>query len=167
MLCDQPRLLRAQATRVLYIVGVLSLSFSLTASGGASARDPQSGIIGDDDRRAIEELSGPWSAIGQVNTTGYRRTSRCTGSLVATNLVITAAHCVMDPSSGKPLFPSIRYTFWRVSEDLAGLVIRPRGVYIFRLNISPWTEWRSTVSRSSSTRILARRRSDRVEGRSQ
>ena len=86
-----------------YIVGVLSLSFSLTTSG-ASARDPQSGIIGDDDRRAIEELSGPWSAIGQVNTTGYRRTSRCTGSLVATNLVITAAHCVMDPWSRKP-FP--------------------------------------------------------------
>ena len=34
------------------------------------------------------------------------------------------------------LSPSIRYTFWRVSEDLAGLVIRPRGVYIFRLNMS-------------------------------
>ena len=95
--CLGPRL------RALYRVGVICVAFSL-AIVRTSAGDPQSGIFGNDDRRVIEQLSAPWGAIGQINTTGYRRTSWCTGSLIATNLVITAAHCVMDPWSRKP-FP--------------------------------------------------------------
>jgi protease YdgD len=50
----------------------------------------------------IEELNTPWSAVGQINVSGYRRIAWCTGSLIATNVVITAAHCVMNPSNGKP-----------------------------------------------------------------
>src|SRR6476646_4291716 len=84
-------------------MGILCIVFSV-ASLRSSAGYSQSGVIGSDDRIAIKQLSGPWSAIGQVNTAGYRRTTRCTGSLIATNLVITAAHCVMDPWSRKP-FP--------------------------------------------------------------
>ena len=88
---------------VYVFVGILAISCSLTVVR-PSARDLQPGILGSDDRRVIEQLSAPWAAIGQINVTGYRRTSRCTGSLIATNLVITAAHCVMDPWSRKP-FP--------------------------------------------------------------
>ena len=86
--------------RALYAPGVFCVAFSL-AIVRASAGDPQRGIFGNDDRRVIEQLNPPWGAIGQINTTGYRRTSWCTGSLIATNLVITAAHCVMDPWSHK------------------------------------------------------------------
>ena len=68
------------------------------------ARDLQPGIFGGDDRRVIDQLTAPWAAIGQVNATGYRHLTRCTGSLIASNLVITAAHCVMDPWRRKP-FP--------------------------------------------------------------
>ena len=74
--------------------------FVTTAS--AFTEDSRIGILGDDDRRMIEERGTPWSAIGQINVTGYRRITWCTGSLVATDLVVTAAHCIMNPWSGKP-----------------------------------------------------------------
>lgn len=77
--------------------------FCVTCSVRASAGDLHPGIIGSDDRRVIDQ-AGPWDAIGQVNATGYRQTRRCTGSLIASNLVITAAHCVMDSWRRKP-FP--------------------------------------------------------------
>jgi protease YdgD len=51
--------------------------------------------------KVIEEVSPPWGAIGQVNVAGYRRMMECTGSLIAPNVVITAAHCVIDPSRGE------------------------------------------------------------------
>jgi protease YdgD len=62
----------------------------------ASAVELRPGIIGRDDRKLIDEEGPPWSAIGQVNLGGHRMYGQCTGSLIASNLVITAAHCVMD-----------------------------------------------------------------------
>lgn len=82
---------------------MLCVAFSL-AIVRASAESPPPVILGNGDRRVIEELSAPWGAIGQINVTGYRRTIECTGSLIATNVVITAAHCVMDPWCREP-FP--------------------------------------------------------------
>lgn len=57
------------------------------------------GVIGTDDRRIIDEEGPPWSAIGHINVP---RASWCTGSLIASNLVITAAHCVINPQTRKP-----------------------------------------------------------------
>ncbi|MEM1073464.1 MAG: trypsin-like serine protease [Pseudomonadota bacterium] len=37
--------------------------------------------------------AGRWSAVGRVNSAGFRSTRGCTGTLIAPSLVITAAHC--------------------------------------------------------------------------
>ena len=53
-------------------------------------------MIGSDDRVRVNERGSPWDAIGQVNISGYRMLGACTGTLVAPDRVVTAAHCVMD-----------------------------------------------------------------------
>jgi len=39
-------------------------------------------------------------AIGRLNLAGYNRTEMCTATLVAPDLVVTAAHCVTSPQDG-------------------------------------------------------------------
>jgi protease YdgD len=77
---------------------------AIASPGPASTQDLRAGIIGKDDRVRVGGEGPPWDAVGQVNVGGYRTAWRCTGTLVAPNLVVTAAHCVMDPWSKKP-FP--------------------------------------------------------------
>jgi protease YdgD len=56
-----------------------------------------------DERVPMLSQKYPWSTIGRVE--GIRSNTNkgyhCTGSLVGENLVLTNAHCVIDPDSGK------------------------------------------------------------------
>jgi protease YdgD len=70
----------------------------------ALGQDWHPGIIGSDDRQIVDQEGAPWGAVGQVNIALYNRLGRCTGTLVKPDLVITAAHCVMDPWKKSP-FP--------------------------------------------------------------
>lgn len=65
-------------------------------------QDWRGGIIGSDDRRIVEEQGAPWHAVGQINVALYRMLRSCTGTLVAPDVVVTAAHCVIDPWKKQP-----------------------------------------------------------------
>lgn len=73
-------------------------------SAPSSSRELRPGIIGDDDRVRVEQRGAPWNAVGQVNVGGYRRVGQCTGTLIAPDVVLTAAHCVVDAWRAAP-FP--------------------------------------------------------------
>jgi protease YdgD len=55
------------------------------------------GIKGEDDRVVVPTTDHPWSAIGRVNNS---RGGFCTGTLVGPRKVLTAAHCVWNPTTG-------------------------------------------------------------------
>lgn len=42
-----------------------------------------------------EDARKTWQAVGRVNGQGYRRLQGCSGTLIAPDLVVTAAHCVV------------------------------------------------------------------------
>ena len=54
-------------------------------------------------RRVVENTDHPWQAIGRVNIGG---TTHCSGTLVAANVVLTAAHCLFSRRMKKMVVPS-------------------------------------------------------------
>ncbi len=48
----------------------------------------------------------PWRAVGRVNIATTRALSMCTGTLIGEDLVLTAAHCVMNPRTGTAYQPA-------------------------------------------------------------
>ncbi|MCC7271081.1 MAG: trypsin-like serine protease [Alphaproteobacteria bacterium] len=68
----------------------------------AAAQAPLPGVVGADDRHIVEPREYPWSAIGRLNT---EIGQRCTGTLIGPRLVATAAHCLYNRRTGRPLRP--------------------------------------------------------------
>lgn len=71
-------------------------------AGAQSPRDALPGIVGKDDRVALDPTVWPWHALGRINqgTGGH-----CTGTLVAPDAVLTAAHCVFHGRTQRRLQP--------------------------------------------------------------
>jgi len=88
--------------RSIWAIAPIFFCLLLGASGGDSPREHLPGILGSDDRVILDTAAWPWAAVGRVNreTGGF-----CTGTLVASDLVLTAAHCLYDNRTGNPVAP--------------------------------------------------------------
>ncbi|MEO1677451.1 MAG: trypsin-like peptidase domain-containing protein [Pseudomonadota bacterium] len=61
-----------------------------------------------------------WNAIGRVNIAGYKSRRMCSGTLIAPDLVLTAAHCVLGPTGGPaPPADIVFVAGWRAGEAAA------------------------------------------------
>ena len=79
------------------------------------------GGIMDRRRMLSAEESVPWRGVGRVNIASFDERGMCTGTLVARDLVLTAAHCLISPRTGEP-FPSGNIHFvagWRLGMKVA------------------------------------------------
>ncbi|MEM9582441.1 MAG: trypsin-like peptidase domain-containing protein [Pseudomonadota bacterium] len=72
-----------------------------------------------------------WQAIGRVNIGGFKSRGLCTGTLISPDRVLTAAHCVVDPKTGRP-FALYRVYFvasWHKGESRG--VGKARAIHVF------------------------------------
>jgi protease YdgD len=65
----------------------------------------QPALAGDGNLRPLETgvVAGRWAAVGRIDlgSKGF-----CTGTLIAPDVVLTAAHCLYDKATGEPYRPS-------------------------------------------------------------
>lgn len=104
---SQPNRFKPWASAALTVAAVLF--GSATSHAQSTTENPAGpafvfeGIIGEDDRIALDAWDPPFNAIGRLNVSGFSALRQCTGFLIAPDVVATAAHCVMDAFRGKPL----------------------------------------------------------------
>jgi protease YdgD len=92
----------------LTVVLLLAAGLVLSGLGPVSARQSQTGIQGQDDRQLVDTPGRPWQSIGRVNNGGR---SFCTGVLIASNQVLTAAHCLRSHVAGRAWAPTTALHF--------------------------------------------------------
>ena len=99
--------------RVVYLL--------LLAFVAASACLPAGALELDRRRMLTAEEHVPWRGVGRVNVAGLSALSMCTGTLIAEDIVLTAAHCVMNRITGRPHRPeSVHFVAgWRLGRKVA------------------------------------------------
>ncbi len=85
--------------------GELDLSTSALVPDGLPMSDEPAGgrgVIGIDDRTEVRRRAYPWTAIGRLDGVSQAGDYyHCTATLIDTNLILTNAHCVIDPATGQ------------------------------------------------------------------
>ena len=94
---------------------------SIVATFAAALAVPAGALDFDTRRMLNAEESAPWRGIGRVNVATERQTGMCTGTLIAPDLVLTAAHCVIDPATGARFAPgNVHFVAgWRLGQMTA------------------------------------------------
>lgn len=80
-----------QALAVGFALALLAIMLIAGLAHAEEAKSAVLGVEGADDRTPIELEKWPWTALGRVNR---EIGGHCTGALVASDLVLTAAHCL-------------------------------------------------------------------------
>jgi protease YdgD len=127
--------------RLLAFLLLMSLGVSTAHADGAKLP----GIKGADDRQLVESSSWPWSAIGRVNRSsgGF-----CTGTLIADDRVLMAAHCLWDERRKRWLPPAMIHF-------VAGY---RRGVYVAHARVASY----ALLSQEPMRGVLKQARDDWV-----
>ena len=80
-----------------------ALLVTVMAPGAFAAPDIGKPLRGHDDRVILDTAESPFSAIGRLNMGSGRQF--CSGTLIAPDKVLTAAHCLIDARTRKPYRP--------------------------------------------------------------
>ncbi|MGE5547570.1 MAG: trypsin-like serine peptidase [Solirubrobacterales bacterium] len=81
--------------RTLLVVAALLAAHPAQAEG-------LKGIKGADDRVTVSASEYPWSAVGRLNN---GQGAHCSGVLIAPDLAVTAAHCLWNKKTRRPMPP--------------------------------------------------------------
>lgn len=92
--------------KTLFLLVLMAAAMPATAQTKAPVRQavPLPGIGSFDPRVPVEIGQAPWTSIGLVQT---QAGGRCTGTLIAPDLVLTAAHCLISPRTNDFVAPGM------------------------------------------------------------
>ena len=110
-------------TGLLALIATRASAQTLALAQGEN--DALSSVFLSDNRVAMTSRAYPWSAIGQIRATGLdlaKGMNVCTGTLIARNLVLTAAHCTVD-EEGKPFAQLKFFPNYRLGQDMQGTLV--------------------------------------------